>query len=176
MTTVLNQGRGLTQGATFSPDQRYRYELWREWGEWLGTGGTFVVIGLNPSTADERNDDPTIRRCIAFAKREGCGRLVMLNLFALRATNPKVMLQHADPVGPQNDDFYHPFTTSPNCIVVAAWGAHGAHRGRGAEVAARIPNLLCFGHTKDGHPKHPLYLRGDTPLVSFNRSGGAREA
>ncbi len=154
-------------GAIFSPDQRYRYVLWREWS---AEKRRLVVIGLNPSTADATKNDPTITRCINFAKREGCGGLVMLNLFALRATDPSVMLAAKDPVGPDNDKYLKRHTILKDLIVVAAWGAHGGHRGRDVAVASELLGhvaLQSFGVTKEGHPRHPLYLRADTPLSPF---------
>jgi hypothetical protein len=129
-----------------------------------------VVIGLNPSTADESLDDPTIRRCLSFARREICGGLVMLNLFAIRATDPKVMLRHSSPVGPQNDAVIQEYATSGG-IFVAAWGAHGPHLNRAMEVrtllrSAGVP-LYCLGRTKSGSPRHPLYLKADAPLSVY---------
>lgn len=151
------------RGAMFSDDRVYRYSLWRRWDRALPT---FVVIGLNPSTADEATDDQTIRRCISFAKREGCGKLVMLNLFALRATDPRVMLAHPAPIGEINDAVIRAHVVRGG-IFVAAWGAHGGHRGRDQAVLSLVPSLRCFGRTLAGHPRHPLYLRGDSPLVLF---------
>jgi hypothetical protein len=159
----------VRKGAHFSPDRQYRYALWRDWSSWSNMR-TLVVIGLNPSTADESEDDPTIRRCIAFAKREQCGRLVMLNLFALRATDPRVMKAHDEPVGFENDAVIRHWTRDEydwSNIVVAAWGVHGVHMGRSLTVRLLTPQLYCFGVTKDGHPRHPLYLRNDTPLVRY---------
>jgi hypothetical protein len=162
---LFTEGVWPHQDAVFSPDRMYRYVLSRRWAE---GPRALIVIGLNPSTADEREDDPTIRRCIGFAKREGCSGLIMLNLFALRATDPMVMRAHPEPVGELNDQWIRDLATREAHVVVAAWGVHGEHRGRGAEVAAKIPNLLCFGRTKGGHPRHPLYLRADTALEPFN--------
>jgi len=99
MSAELFATNEVVSGATFSTDRVYRYALWRVWDAALPS---FVVIGLNPSTADETENDPTIRRCIGFAKREGCGGLVMLNLFAVRATDPRVMMAHPEPIGPDN--------------------------------------------------------------------------
>lgn len=155
---------GVDRGARFSADYVYRYTLWRSWS---GRGRWLVVIGLNPSTADAVKDDPTIRRCIGFAKRERLGGLFMLNLFALRATDPKVMLAHADPIGAENDQFIWEYACNNHAVVVAAWGAHGNHRGRADAVRKMVPGLKCFGLTRDGHPRHPLYLRADTPIVDF---------
>lgn len=156
--------RGIDRGAIFSPDYAYRYVLWRVWSK---GGRSLVVIGLNPSTADATHDDPTIRRCIGFAKREALDGLIMLNLFALRATDPKVMMGHLDPTGADNDRRLREYAQRQRGIVVAAWGAHGIHHGRAAAVRRMIPGLKCFGLTRDGQPRHPLYLRADTPLVDY---------
>lgn len=154
----------MLKGASFSPCRTFRYELYREWDPTLGT---FVVIGLNPSTADETKDDPTIRRCIGFAQRFGCGRLVMLNMFAFRATEPRDMLAAVDPVGPQNDDVLRKWAADPVAVfTIAAWGAQGAPE-RVAELAAIFPRLECFGKNRDGSPKHPLYLPKTAPLLPF---------
>lgn len=147
----------MARDATFSECRTWRYSLTRFWhaGE-----RPLVVIGLNPSTADETQDDPTIRRCIGYAKRWGFGSLVMLNLFALRSTDPKKLRQADDPVGPGNDR-----TLRAECWnerVLCAWGTHGAYQQRG-DVVRRMLFGTCalghLGHTKNGHPRHPLYLR-----------------
>jgi hypothetical protein len=148
-------------GAYFARGMRHRYSLWRVWDP---SRPLFAVVGLNPSTADERENDPTVRRCVGFAEREGCGGLVMLNLFAYRATDPRDMLAARDPVGRHNDAVIDAVMARiPR--TVAAWGVHGGHGGRGAELLARLPHLSCFGVTRNGHPKHPLYLAGSTPIV-----------
>lgn len=155
--------RPRTSSAIFSPGRDYRYVLLREWSD---APRRLVVIGLNPSTADETEDDPTIRRCIALAKREQCGGLVMLNLFAFRATQPRDMLAASDPIGPENDKYIAGHTWAPDRIVVAAWGAHGGYLNRAANVLRHLPpGAVCLGVTKGGQPKHPLYLRADTPFV-----------
>jgi len=157
----------MDTGARISLDRVYRYHLWRTWDD---DAPRFVVIGLNPSTADETVDDPTIRRCIGFARREGCGGLDMVNLFAFRATDPASMKAASDPIGDANDAVIAAvITTRASDRIVAAWGVHGAFLGRGAAVARTCPTLRCFGVTKDGHPKHPLYLSSSTPLVPFPR-------
>lgn len=142
-------------GTVFSPCRQYRYELWRKWGSLSSTYAMFV--GLNPSTADETTDDPTIRRCIAYAKAWGYGGLCMTNLFAFRATDPKVMMAADDPVGPDNDEHLHSAASSAG-VVVAAWGVHGTFGGRHRTVRDRLQNLHYLRLTKDGHPGHPLYL------------------
>lgn len=151
-------------GAQFSEDRVYRYALWRIWDE---EKAHIMFIGLNPSTADEQNDDPTIRRCIGFARGWGYGGIYMLNLFAYRATNPKEMKEAADPVGPENDHFLEMYAESTGKIV-AVWGSPGAYKGRGYDVnqmlAALEINVWCFGMTKNDEPRHPLYLPKSTEL------------
>lgn len=146
-----------------SPDRAYRYALWREW---IGGEGYVMFIGLNPSTADETNDDPTIRRCIRFAKDWGFSALCMTNLFAFRATDPKVMMLAPEPVGRDNDahllDIYNGAS-----LVVAAWGVGGVHLGRDRKVCNTLGAMDCLGLTKGGHPRHPLYVRADIARQDF---------
>lgn len=132
----------------------YRYTLWREW---IGGHGYAMFIGLNPSTADETADDPTIRRCVAFAKAWGYSALCMANLFAFRATDPTVMKAAAAPVGEDNDQHLQRLVAGAG-VVVAAWGVHGTHQGRDGVVRAMLPSLHVLRLTKEGHPGHPLYL------------------
>lgn len=157
-------------GAVFSECRNYRYLLWRHWGYTENLHAQrLMIIGLNPSTADENTDDPTIRRCIQFAKSWGFGGIIMTNLFAIRATDPREMKQIFDPVGKQNDLYLKDYAA--NCgLVLAAWGSLGAHQGRDAEVFEMlnpIAKLHCLGVTKYGFPRHPLYVRGDTLPVVF---------
>lgn len=149
----------------FSPCRKYRYTLWREW---IGGEGYAMFVGLNPSTADETLDDPTIRRCIAFAKAWGYAGLCMTNLFAFRATQPEDMKAASDPVGPDNDLHLKALAEGAG-VIVAAWGVHGTYRGRHNAVRAMLPELRCLALTKDGHPGHPLYLRKTlTPIPMCN--------
>ena len=152
MNSPLTAGT-TDRGAEISECGRYRYKLWRRWGD----GGLLALVGLNPSTADATQDDPTIRRCVAFAKSWGYGSLMMVNLFAFRATLPAQMKNAADPVGPLNDARLLEVALSAS-LTVAAWGAHGAYLGRGAQVRALLPRLHYLRLTKAGHPGHPLYL------------------
>lgn len=150
----------------FSPDRVYRYTLWREWDITLPYA---VFIGLNPSTADEFNNDPTIRREIDFCKRWGFGALCKVNIFAYRATDPEVMKQQLDPIGPDNDRWINDVCRDAG-VVVAAWGIHGEHNNRAYWVrhsGAAIHGMKCLGKTKYGYPKHPLYVPAVTPLVDF---------
>ena len=127
-----------------------------------------MFVGLNPSTADETIDDPTIRRCRGFAKDWGYGSLCMTNLFAFRATEPSEMKRVGQPVGEDNDLTLRKLAAGAG-IVIAAWGVHGVYRSRNRIVKRLIPKLYCLGKTKDGHPKHPLYLpKNSTPEPYFD--------
>ncbi|MEM1344033.1 MAG: DUF1643 domain-containing protein [Pseudomonadota bacterium] len=151
--------------ATFSDCGLYRYSLSRQWDRLLPTA---VFILLNPSTADARQDDPTVRRCRGFATRDGCGGLVMVNLFAYRATSPAEMMAADDPIGPDNDRYIADAIDDADGPVVCAWGNHGVFRSRDHQVATLSScidaPLFCLGLTKAGSPRHPLYLSADTPL------------
>lgn len=140
--------------AIFSECRNYRYAIMREWDS---SAPKVLFIGLNPSTADETTDDPTIRRCIGYAQSWGYGGLLMANLFAIRATDPKDMLSHPDPVGPLNNEWLMELSGQAG-ITVAAWGAHGGHRDRDEEIKKLISPLHCLAKTKQGKPRHPLYL------------------
>lgn len=161
--------------ALFSPCQRYRYTLFRDLGM---QGPQLTVVMLNPSTADAAKDDPTIRRVIGFAKSIGAGSLQVLNLFAIRATDPRAMLAAEDPVGPQNDDHLAielKMAKDEGRFVLAAWGAHGGHRGRDFHVLHKLVDGVewrCLGRTHQGHPRHPLYVPKSQQMVPFAAGGG----
>lgn len=154
-------------GPMFSPDRAYRWWLRRQWD--VFNPRRMVFIGLNPSTATAKEDDPTIRRWAGFAQREGCGSMLVLNLFALRATDPRAMLVHPDPVGERNDIVLVAGAMESPDRVVACWGAHGGHLGRDRQVWEILTGapLWCLGTTRDGHPRHPLYLPAKEPLVPW---------
>ena len=126
---------------------------------------------LNPSGAVTFGDGPTRRRCLAFARREGRGGLVTVNLFALRSPDPPELRRHPAPVGERNDQFILGYCTLRGALVVAAWGVHGALHGRDRYVIGLLRDyevpLWCLGVTKAGHPRHPLYVPADTPLVPY---------
>lgn len=146
----------------------YRYTLHREIDQVTRWVKPCLFIMLNPSTADAVQDDPTIRRCIKFAEREGCTSLTVVNLFALRATDPGELIGHADPIGPLNDQRIEEMVDQHSLgIVVAAWGAHPMAQKRGADVRAKFGPFKCLGITKNGSPKHPLYIKAKQPLVDL---------
>jgi len=169
----------IEKGAAFSPCRRWRYKLWRIWSE---EERLLVVVGLNPSTADEAVDDPTSWRCIDFARRWDCGGLMLLNEFAFRATKPKDMLAADDPVGPGNkdafDDVLGNLRGRPAPLVLCAWGAHGSHMDQDETVLGWLrdwPDItpMCLGLTKGGMPRHPLYMpKNATPTPYRGRNHG----
>lgn len=151
---IVHGGDYLFSSAVLSKDGRYRYCLVRRWAELE----CFVMfVGLNPSTADAMEDDPTIRRCVGFAKSWGFSGLIMCNLFAWRATDPDLMMSADDPVGEHNDEFLRGYSAKA-ALTVAAWGTKGFHRGRETKVCDMLPNLHVLKLTKGGAPGHPLYL------------------
>lgn len=154
----------MKKGARFSPCGLYRYLLWREWD---GTRAVLVWVMLNPSTADAEHDDATIRKVIGFAKAWGYGSILVLNLFAYRSTKPAGLRTVADPIGPDNDAIL--LTIAAKGVdVVCAWGAN-ADPARALAVRRyfqRIP-LTCLGTTKDGQPRHPLYVPYVTERQKF---------
>lgn len=155
----------MSTGAVFSGDRRYRYRLWRRWDL---SRPLIAFCMLNPSTADERSDDPTIRRCIGFARDWGYGGVEIVNVFAFRATDPRELRRVRDPVGPRNDSYVLDAAERAASVVIA-WGAHGAFRSRGIEALALLSpraRILALGWTRSGEPRHPLYLRRDLrPVV-----------
>lgn len=158
-------------GAWISECGRYRYALWRVWDR---EAPPMPVCMLNPSTADAMTDDPTIRRVVGFAKREGFGGILVVNLFPLRATDPAELLDAADRTGGIDGEAVHvaiaDYAAQIMRPMLVGWGAlHprltaqfvvGHFRSRGA-------HLVCLGKTKGGHPRHPLYIKSDQPMVAF---------
>lgn len=145
--------------ATFSRERIYRYTLWRHWSE----GGRYVnFICLNPSTADETSDDPTVRKCVKFARSWGYDALCITNLFAFRATQPRVMLAAMDPIGFGNDRWLLKVASEAS-LVVAAWGRDGAFNGRGSQVRQMLRRYdLHYLRLTREQPWHPLYLPDQT--------------
>ncbi len=154
----------MTKGAII--EGNYRYRLWRIWDK---TKQVMVWIMLNPSTADAEEDDPTIRRCMGFARSNGCGSINVVNLYAYRTTDPKELLKVQDPIGPENDHWLSVTCAQYNIKVVCGWGNFEVDNKRANVVMQerkKFDSLYRFGPTtKSGQPRHPLYLKRDLPLV-----------
>ena len=148
----------VRSGAEFSPCRTWRYTLWRRWDD--GASSALLWVMLNPSTADEAKNDPTIERCQRRTAQLGFSALVVCNLFAFRATDPKVMRKAADPVGPDNDA--HIREQASRCpVAVCAWGRHGTFMGRDAAVVAMLRAAGATPHCLGAWPTHPLYVPYD---------------
>lgn len=157
MIVRRHEAAGIRSEAHYSECGTYRYLLSRDWG----TGGRLLFILLNPSTATEARNDPTVERCERRARALGFGGFAVANLFACRATHPRDLKRAAAPVGPDNDAVLVRAAEGAK-MVLCGWGMHGAHLGRGPEVAAMLAGKGRFLHrlglTRDGHPRHPLYV------------------
>ncbi len=157
----------LERDATISACGKYRYMLRRTW-DYRKLRALFVM--LNPSVADAEIDDPTIRSCIRLSKSLGYGSFEVVNLFALRATDPSELERAIDPVGPKNDERIEAALLRCD-LAICAWGSHPMAIGRGRTVRSmmrcRRPAVFCLGTTKSGAPKHPLYIKSGTPLETY---------
>lgn len=182
----------ISAGADISADGRYRYLLWREWrgldervcdsSPLITECRTCLFIMLNPSTADGERDDPTIRRCVGFARGWGYDRLEVVNLFAYRATSSAELLRLNDadePYGVRNQEIIEA-AAADSGMIVCAWGNHGTHLGQDQTVLGWLDGwgapLMALGVTRDGHPRHPLYIRSDAKLVRMPELRAARTA
>lgn len=162
----------LSMDAEISACGQYRYSLTRRFSP---GDRTVVFVGLNPSTADARVDDATIRKCVGFVRRWGADRLVMANVCAWRSRHPKEMQRADDPVGPENEGRLRDLVASAE-IVVAAWGQNKLpfRAQRLARWVLGLPNAYCLGTNADGTPRHPLFVPYDTPLQAAVVDGGAQ--
>ena len=155
----------INKTANFSSCRKYRYSLSRIWNKQK----KFVLfIGLNPSTADEKMDDPTIRRCSGYAQKWGYGGFIMVNLFAYRSTLPSKLKKVKYPVGSENDKYIVILSKKAD-ITVAAWGNNGNLYSRDKQVLNLVPSLMCLKINKSGQPAHPLYLKKDLKLINYTR-------
>lgn len=149
--------------AKFSPHKAYRYILQMRWSE-MRKHEMLAFIMLNPSTADEMKNDPTVERCERRARLDGYGGVIILNAYALRSTDPKALYKSDDPIGPDNDLYIAEALAFPKPAVVCAWGHHidkvrpGRSRRLLDLIRAHDIEPMCLGVTQDGHPKHPLYI------------------
>jgi hypothetical protein len=153
----------LLSDAVISEDKQYRYLLTRIWDN---DKPMINFIGLNPSTADQVDNDPTMRRCINFAKAWGYGGLYMTNLFAYRTSKPKELFKVQQPIGVENDNYLIE-TGKKVKKVVFAWGASGSFLNRDKQVFDIISKGYYIALTKENHPRHPLYLKSDLKLKLF---------
>jgi hypothetical protein len=161
----------ISMGAVLSPCGIYRYRLIRIWNQSIPVA---VFVMLNPSFADMTINDPTIKRCMSFADRAGCGGIIVVNLYAFRATDPVDLERAWAPtrVGPDNDDHIATVVRSTQGPIIVAWGAHKLAPPR-AQAVMRGPlighmdRVRCLGKTKDGAPKHPVRLAANTPLIPW---------
>ncbi|MBF1195928.1 MAG: DUF1643 domain-containing protein [Fusobacterium periodonticum] len=154
----------MKKQANISKDKIYRYTLSRTWDS---TKPTVLFIGLNPSIADENVDDPTVIRCINFAKDWGYGTLLMANLFAYRSTYPKEIYLIDDPIGKDND-YYLLECVKQSDLIIACWGNNGTYMGREKIIKELVPNLYCLQKNKNGTPHHPLRLPRNINPIPFN--------
>lgn len=150
-------------GACFNDKRTERYSLWRIWDN---NKPLLLFVCLNPSTADESNNDPTVTRCMNYAAVHEYGGLYVCNLFPLMSTDPKALYK-VDPYSKHNEGIVLTIRQElvDDCIV--AWGNHGMIGGHGIRMANLLSPVKCFGVNKSGMPKHPLYLPKSTPLINY---------
>lgn len=162
----------MIKTAYVTPCGTYRYQLSRDWTQVGCAGRTLLMVMLNPSVADASEDDPTINKCMRYAKAHGFTALDVVNLYAFRATDPKALRDAGWPVGPENDTAIQIGATHADAICLA-WGAFAARTPRAGEVIRLLQRtapskpLMCLDTTKDGHPAHPLYLKSSLRLRPF---------
>lgn len=170
---LLHAGHHVSASLCLSfPDQQqgavtngpYRYLLWRIWNPMQPR---LLWVMLNPSTADETTNDPTLRRILGFSRAAGFGGLEVVNLYALRSPSPKALLLAPDAIGPENDLHIQEAAVRAGRIV-AGWGNEGARNGRDRALLALVSHpVFCLGTTRQGHPRHPLYVKAQTKLCPF---------
>jgi hypothetical protein len=151
----------ILRQAVVSQCATFRYSLERAWA---GGSDRMLIVGLNPSTADAEVDDRTVGRCVAFAKREGLSGVLLANLFAFRSTHPSLLLEAADPIGPENDRWIASLRDRAS-IAIGAWGNGGQFLDRSKSVRGLLAEAMCFGFTRLGEPRHPLYVHSASPLL-----------
>jgi hypothetical protein len=165
---MITRSPSPAAGAIFSDCEAYRYCLWRDWSGLSMRASSVCFVMLNPSTATELVLDPTLTRCQGFTRRLGYSRFEVVNLFALRSTDPRGLHHIADPVGPDNDQVIAERMAAA-AIIVVGWGAFplAAARARRVVELAAGKTLHCLGVTQAGWPRHPLYLKASEPLIPW---------
>ena len=154
----------MKKDAIISTDKKYRYSLSRIWNEKLPL---VAFVGLNPSTADDKIDDPTLIRCIAYAKKWQYGGVYMINLFAYRATEPSEMKNAIEPVGEENTEHIKKVISNVD-KVICAWGNDGAFLNQNKMILSLIETPYCLKVNKTGEPAHPLYLKKTLEPIFYN--------
>lgn len=164
MTDLFGQeiAQTMITGAEFSYDRKYRYALWRVWDR---SKPLVMFIGLNPSTANETEPDPTITRVMNFARSWGYGGFYMMNLFGIVSSKPEILLTDPDPLG-DNDQWLDKIAVKCDRIVFC-WGVFKQARSRAEDIKKRFPGAYCLNKTKEGHPWHPLYVAANTQPIPF---------
>jgi hypothetical protein len=156
----------MKPAAAFSPDRVYRYALWRTWDD---TKPKVMFVGLNPSTADETNNDNTVNACVRHATNWGYGGFVIGNLFAFCDTDQKFIWQVPNPIGPENDAWLKRLAKQSDKII-AAWSNDGWRDKRGEIVCKMFPEIYCLRRNKSGEPHHPLYIKTPSQPVKYIRN------
>jgi hypothetical protein len=171
MITRTHHKGDADSAAVYSDCERFRYVLTRTWG---APAPRALFVMLNPSTATELQNDPTVERCERRARALGFGAFRVVNIFAFRATDPRIMRLQTDPIGPENDSHICDSAMWADQII-CAWGNHGTHLGRGSQVVALLRNcgkpLWHLGLTASGEPKHPLYIAYAAAPALWNAVG-----
>lgn len=155
----------IDTGAVFSDCRNYRYCLWRSWDN---TKKKIMFIGLNPSTADEIKNDPTVTRCINYSKMWGYGEMFMMNIFSYRTTYPSVLMNQNDPIGKDTDLWIKKIYKKTD-ICIGAWGNHGQFLDRSKDIFSILPKIYCLKINGSGEPAHPLYLKKTIKPFLYNK-------
>ena len=150
----------------FSRCRNYRYSLKRVWAQRDENDNQVLFIGLNPSTADSKSDDPTIRKCVNFASSWGFNAMEVVNLFSFRATYPRDLFEAEFPRGPRND-FWINNAYKRSTLTIACWGSMGNYKNRSKKITNSLANLFCIKRNKDGTPAHPLYLNSQSTPIPY---------
>ena len=161
---ALDNNQKIDSGADFSPCRKYRYTLWRVWDE---SKPLVMFLGLNPSTADEIKNDPTVTRCINYAKSWNYGGMYMMNIFAFRTTYPIELKKALEPIGKENNYWIEKISKNVDKCI-GAWGNDGLFLNRSDYIKQNVNNLYCLKINHSGEPSHPLYLKSTLKPIKYN--------